>query len=96
MITPAQTIHLAHLARLELTPDEITELTGQMGAILDYMGQLQNLDLSDVPPTAHAVNTANILRPDQPIPSTLTETLLEAAPAPEDHFFQVPQILREG
>jgi aspartyl-tRNA(Asn)/glutamyl-tRNA(Gln) amidotransferase subunit C len=96
MITLEQTAHLAHLARLELTPAEIAELSGQLGAILDYMAQLQNLDLTDVPPTAHAVNTANVLRPDQPVPSTLTEKLLEIAPAPEDHFFQVPQILREG
>ncbi len=96
MITPAQTAHLAHLARLALTPAEIEELTGQLGAILDYMAQLQSLDLQAVPPTAHAVDTANVLRPDQPVPATLTEVLLAAAPAPEGHFFQVPRILREG
>ncbi|APB33112.1 glutamyl-tRNA(Gln) amidotransferase subunit C [Gloeomargarita lithophora Alchichica-D10] len=95
MITPAQTAHLAHLARLELTPAEIAELTGQLGAILDYMAQLQSLDLGDVPPTAHAVDTANVLRPDQPHASALATALLQAAPAPEDRFFQVPQILRE-
>jgi aspartyl-tRNA(Asn)/glutamyl-tRNA(Gln) amidotransferase subunit C len=96
MITPDQTAHLAHLARLELTPVEIEEFSGQLGAILDYMAQLQSLDMQDVPPTAHAVDTANVLRPDQPVPSTLAEALLAAAPAPEDHFFRVPQILREG
>jgi len=96
MLTPEETAHLAHLARLELTPEEITELSGQLGAILDYMAQLQRLDVRDVPPTAHAVATANVWRPDQPVPSTLAAALLEAAPVPEDHFFQVPQILREA
>ncbi len=96
MLTPDETAHLAHLARLELTPAEITELSGQLGAILDYMAQLQRLDVRDVPPTAHAVATANVWRPDQPVPSTLAAALLEAAPVPEDHFFQVPQILREA
>lgn len=95
MITPEQTAHLAHLARLELTPAEIAELSGQLGAILDYMADVQSLDLRDVPPTAHAVDTANVLRPDQPVPATLTDVLLDCAPAPEDHFFQVPQILKE-
>lgn len=96
MITPEQTAHLAHLARLELTPAETAALSSELGAILDYMAELQTLDLRDVPPTAHAVDTANVWRPDQPVPSTLTDVLLQAAPAPEDHFFQVPQILKEG
>ncbi|MEN9214825.1 MAG: Asp-tRNA(Asn)/Glu-tRNA(Gln) amidotransferase subunit GatC [Gloeomargarita sp. DG02_4_bins_56] len=96
MITPEEIAHLAHLARLELTPEETAALSNELGAILDYMAELQTLDLRDVPPTAHAVDTANVVRPDQPVPSTLTDVLLQAAPAPEDHFFQVPQILKEG
>ncbi|MEN9207089.1 MAG: Asp-tRNA(Asn)/Glu-tRNA(Gln) amidotransferase subunit GatC [Gloeomargarita sp. GMQP_bins_120] len=95
-ITPEETARLAYLARLALTPEEIATFSQQLGSILDYMAQIQQLDLQDVPPTLHAVDTANVLRPDEPVPSTLTDLLLQAAPAPEDRFFQVPQILREG
>lgn len=95
-MTPEETAQLAHLARLALTPEEIETFSQQLGSILDYMAQIQQFDLRDVPPTMHAVDTSNVLRPDEPIPSTLTDALLQAAPAPEDRFFQVPQILRES
>jgi aspartyl-tRNA(Asn)/glutamyl-tRNA(Gln) amidotransferase subunit C len=95
MIDRQQVQHVAHLARLQLTEAEETELTQQLGDILDYFEQLNELDqlLEGVQPTLRAIANVNVTRPDAPIPSLDREEVLASAPAREDEFFQVPQIM---
>ncbi|MGQ9865422.1 MAG: Asp-tRNA(Asn)/Glu-tRNA(Gln) amidotransferase subunit GatC [Pseudanabaenaceae cyanobacterium] len=87
--------HIAHLARLSLTEEEITKFTGQLGDILEYVAQLQELDseLAEVAPMARPIDTANVVRPDELTPFAEREVLLHGAPEREGDFFRVPQIL---
>lgn len=96
MIDRDQVRKVAHLARLRLTPEEETAFAGQLSSILDYVQQLEALDVADVEPTARAIETRNVLRPDQPLPCLPTEELLRPAPDREDPFFRVPQILQDN
>ena len=93
MIDLEQVQKVAHLARLELTPEEEQQLTSQLSGILEYVEQLNELDTTDVPPTTRAIDVSNITREDQQIPYAETEALLEQSPAREDTFFRVPQIM---
>ncbi|NJK59350.1 MAG: Asp-tRNA(Asn)/Glu-tRNA(Gln) amidotransferase subunit GatC [Oscillatoriales cyanobacterium SM2_1_8] len=87
--------HVAHLARLSLTEAEVEKFTAQIGGILDYFAQLQELDseLEEVEPMARPIDTANVVRPDGLVPFAARETLLNTAPEREGDFFRVPQIL---
>ena len=84
---------MAILARLDLTPDEQEQLTGQLDRILDYMDKLNELDTENVEPMSHAVNVVNVLRPDRAINQPRTEDLLSNAPARDDDFLSVPKII---
>lgn len=84
---------VAHLARLQLTPEEETKFTEQLGDILDYFTQLSELDTENVPPTARAIEVVNITRSDELIPCTNREDILKIAPEQEGDFFKVPKIL---
>ncbi|NJK99815.1 MAG: Asp-tRNA(Asn)/Glu-tRNA(Gln) amidotransferase subunit GatC [Spirulinaceae cyanobacterium RM2_2_10] len=84
---------VAHLARLELTPEEEVAFTSQLSRILDYAEQLSELDTEGVPPTTRAIETSNITRPDTLEPFPNREALLSEAPERDDEFFRVPQIL---
>lgn len=84
---------MATLARLELTPDEQEQLTGQLDRILDYMDKLNELDTENVEPMSHAVNVVNVLRPDRAVNQPRTEDLLRNAPARDDDFLSVPKII---
>jgi aspartyl-tRNA(Asn)/glutamyl-tRNA(Gln) amidotransferase subunit C len=95
MIDKEQVRKVAHLARLELTPEEEEQFTTQLSSILDYFEQLSELDVSDVPPTARAIDVSNITRPDQLQPFSDRELILESAPEQEGDFFKVPKILNE-
>ncbi len=95
MIDKEQVRKVAHLARLELTPEEDEQFTTQLSSILDYFEQLSELDVSDVPPTARAIDVSNITRPDQLQPFSDRELILESAPEQEGDFFKVPKILNE-
>src|ERR687893_18744 len=66
MISKEEVRHVANLARLGLTDDEVEKMSGQLGAILESIDQIGELDLADVPPTANALNLTNVLRPDDP------------------------------
>ena len=70
MISEEQVRHVANLARLGLTDDEIEKMGGQLDAILDSIEKIQELDLSGVPPTANPLDLSNVLRPDEPRPSS--------------------------
>jgi len=85
--------YVAHLARLALTPDEEKKLAAQLGNILDYIGKLKELDVSNVEPTAHAVPMVNVTRPDEIHPSLPHDDALRNAPAQANGLFIVPKIV---
>ena len=92
MISEEQVRHVANLARLGLTDDEIEKLGNQLDAILDSIEKIQELDLADVPPTANPLNLSNVLRPDEPRPELPGEEALAPAPDAVDGLFAVPRI----
>ena len=83
-------LHVARLARLALREDEIERLQVQLNAILDAVGKVSELDMSDVPPTSHPLALVNVFAPDEPAPSLSLEDALANAPEREDDFFRVP------
>ena len=89
-ITREEVLRVAKLARLELTEDEVERLTHELGAILEAVGKVAELDLSDVPPTSHPLDLVNAWREDEPRPSLPRETALGNAPEHEDGHFRVP------
>lgn len=93
MIDREQVRKVATLARLELSETEETQFTTQLGSLLDYFEQLQELDVSDVPPTTRAIDVSNVTRPDQQRIYPERQAILTAAPEQEDDFFRVPQIM---
>jgi aspartyl-tRNA(Asn)/glutamyl-tRNA(Gln) amidotransferase subunit C len=85
--------YVAHLARLTLAPDEAEKLGGQLGQILGYIEKLQELDVNQVEPTAHAVPMLNVTRPDEVRPSLSHENALRNAPLQANGLFLVPKIV---
>lgn len=85
--------HVALLSRLALTEEELDRFTEQLSAILDYIGKLNQLDTSAVPPMSHALALKNVFRADEPRPPLPREKALENAPEEEGGFFRVPQII---
>jgi aspartyl-tRNA(Asn)/glutamyl-tRNA(Gln) amidotransferase subunit C len=83
-------LHVARLARLDLREDEIERLTRELAAILDAVGKVGELDLSDVPPTSHPLDVVNVWGEDQPEPSLSLDDALANAPDKEGAFFRVP------
>lgn len=94
-ITRADVAHVARLARLELTDEELDLFTGQLAQVLDHAADVASLDLAGVEPTAHAMAVTNVLRPDEVHPCLDREEVLAQAPSVEDHRFRVPRILGE-
>jgi aspartyl-tRNA(Asn)/glutamyl-tRNA(Gln) amidotransferase subunit C len=95
-LTREEVAHVANLARLELTEDELDLFTGQLAEVLDHAADVASLDLDGVAPTAHAMAVTNVLRPDEPRPVLNRDEVLAQAPAVEDHRFRVPRILGEA
>lgn len=95
MIDRAQVQHVANLARLQLSEEEVGTFVGQLNGILSYFDQLNQLDgeLVGVEPTTRAIEGANVTRPDVMVPTPDPEVLLNCAPAREDTFLRVPQIM---
>jgi aspartyl-tRNA(Asn)/glutamyl-tRNA(Gln) amidotransferase subunit C len=85
-------IHVAHLARLDLTDDEVELFTAQLRTVLDHAADVAALDLSHLPPSSHPIALENVLRADEPVPSLDRDEVLAAAPAVQDHRFRVPRI----
>ena len=90
MIDRDQVLHVARLARLSLTDDEVERMSGELSGILEHIEKIGELELDGVPPTSHVVEVTNALRPDEPRPSWPREEILGAAPAVRDHGFEVP------
>ncbi len=94
-ITRAEVEHVARLARLALTDDELDALTTELGAILGHAAQVSALDTAGVPATAHPLPLVNVFRADVARPSLPRDEVLAEAPAVEDGRFRVPRILGE-
>jgi aspartyl-tRNA(Asn)/glutamyl-tRNA(Gln) amidotransferase subunit C len=95
-ISRADVEHVARLARLALTDDELDRLTGELGAIIEHAARVSSVDTSDVAPTAHPLPLVNVFRADDVRPSLDRDEVLAAAPAVEDGRFRVPPILGEA
>ena len=87
--------HLARLARLAVTDEELDVFAGQLDVILDAVARVGEAAGEDVAPTTHAVPMTNVFRPDVVTPCLPREVVLAAAPAAEDDRFRVPRILGE-
>ena len=95
-LTREDVAHVAALARLELSDEELDTYTWQLAEVLDHAADIASLDLAGVAPTAHAMAVTNVLRPDEPHPCLDRDEVLAAAPDVEDHRFKVPRILGEA
>lgn len=84
---------VAHLARLELTDAELTTMTRQLGAILEYVQQLQQVNTDGVEPLAHPLPVQNVFRADEPAPSLPVDAALANAPRRSGDFYSVPAVL---
>ena len=88
--------HVARLAMLELSEDELETFTGQLGAVLEHARDVEALDIGDeVPPTAHPYPLVNVLRPDVVAEAVPRDEILAAAPESEDGRIRVPPALGE-
>jgi aspartyl-tRNA(Asn)/glutamyl-tRNA(Gln) amidotransferase subunit C len=90
VIDREQVLHVARLARLRLTDEEVERMTEELGDILQHVEAIQALDLDDVEPTTHVAALENVLRPDEPRESWPRERVLEGAPDASDEGFRVP------
>ena len=91
MLSRDQVLHVAKLARLELTDDEMERFGGELSKVLDHIEKIGELgDLADVEPTSHVVAVENVLREDEPRPSIPREKALANAPDAADGGFRVP------
>lgn len=94
-ISRDEVAHLARLARLAVTDDELDVFAGQLDAILAHVARVGEVAAADIPPTTHAVPLTNVLRDDLVAPSLPREVVLSQAPDVEDEKFRVPRILSE-
>ncbi|GAB4580102.1 MAG: Asp-tRNA(Asn)/Glu-tRNA(Gln) amidotransferase subunit GatC [Anaerolineales bacterium] len=92
-LTLQQVTHIAHLARLKLTDEELETYRGQLSAILDHVAQLQQLDTEGIPPTFSVLPPRSVLREDVARPGLGAETLMKTAPQTEGDQFKVPPVL---
>jgi aspartyl-tRNA(Asn)/glutamyl-tRNA(Gln) amidotransferase subunit C len=89
-ISRAEVLHVAHLARLALTDEEIERLTAELDKILQAVGVVSELDLADVPPTSHPLDLVNVWAEDSTQESLALDEVLANAPSAEDGMFRVP------
>ena len=88
--------HVAHLARLHLTDDEVNRMQMQLSNILEAIETLQQVDTSHVGPTASVIELENVMRDDEVRPGLTREAALANAPLRDDPFLRVPTVLQEG
>jgi len=94
-LTRDEVRHIAHLARLGISEEDVAHLSGQLSSILDYFEQLKELDTDDVPPTAYALELHNVLRSDETVPCSDPADIFANAPAQENGYFRVRVVLEE-
>ncbi len=85
--------HIAKLARLQLTEEEVKRFQIELGKIIEYFDQLKKLDTENVPPMTHAVPLENVLREDQVKESLPQKEALQNAPEKKESYFQVPKVV---
>jgi aspartyl-tRNA(Asn)/glutamyl-tRNA(Gln) amidotransferase subunit C len=90
VIDREQVLHVARLARLRLTDDEVERMAGELSGILEHVDRIGNLDLEGVEPTSHVVALENVWRTDEPRPSLPQDVALANAPEPRDGAFRAP------
>ena len=90
VIDREQVLHVARLARLKLSDDEVERMTSELSGILEHVERIGQLDLENVEPTSHVVAVENVLRRDEPRPSWTRDEILERAPDPASGAFRVP------
>ena len=94
-ITTDVVAHLANLARIALTPEEITKLTGELGLIVESVAKVSEVATPDVPATSHPIRLVNVFRDDVPGETLTTEQALAGAPEHDGSRFKVSAILGE-
>ncbi len=92
-ITTDDVKHVATLARLDFNEEDIQQFTHQLARILDYIGKLNELDTTDVPPTAHPLPLRNVVKADVAKASYSRDVVLEGAPSAEEGYFEVPKVI---
>jgi aspartyl-tRNA(Asn)/glutamyl-tRNA(Gln) amidotransferase subunit C len=90
MIDRDQVLHVARLARLKLSDEEVERMASELSGILEHVEHISELDLDGVEPTSHVIALVNVLRPDEPRPSWSRDEVLEPAPDPAAGSFRVP------
>ena len=90
MIDRDQVLHVAKLARLRLSDEEVDRMAGELSGILEHVEHISELDLEGVEPTSHVIALENVLRPDEPRPSWSRDEVLQSAPDPACGAFRVP------
>ncbi len=91
-ISREDVLHVARLARLEIPPEELDAVQAQLSAIVEAVGKVGELDLTDVPPTSHPLDVVNVWAEDEPRRSLSREEALANAPDPADGQFRVPAV----
>ena len=91
-----QVRHVAKLARLRLSDEQLERYRGQLSAVLDYVAKISELDVNGVEPMAHPTDISNRLDADEPEPAMDVEKLLAIAPQIQDRFIAVPKVLDTG
>ena len=94
-LTQEEVSHIAKLARLGLSAEDVERMREQLSSILEHFQVLQELDTTDIPPTAHVVPLHSVLREDLPADSFSPEDILANAPRPEEGYFRVQAVLEE-
>ena len=92
MITEKEVQHVANLARLELTEEETKKYAKQLGELLTYVEQMNEVDTTGVKPMSHVTEFVNVMRDDEIVKEFTKEDLMKNAPVEEDGFFRVPKI----
>ncbi len=95
MITRDEVLHIAKLAKLKLTEEEITLFQEQLGRILEYFRQIEKLDTEHVAPMKHVLDVHTVIRADDPRPSISAEEALKNAPKRRDNYFEVPKVVEK-
>ncbi|HMJ03950.1 MAG TPA: Asp-tRNA(Asn)/Glu-tRNA(Gln) amidotransferase subunit GatC [Conexibacter sp.] len=90
MIDRAQVLHVAKLARLALSEEEVERMSRELSAVLDHIEKIGELELEGVVPTSHVIDVVNALRPDEPRPSLPRDVALASAPEALEEGFGVP------
>lgn len=93
MLTDDEVRHIAQLAKVGITPEDVERFRQQLSVILEHFEELRQVDTEGVPPTMHAVPVSNVMRADEPVPSFPTEDILANAPMREDDSIRVKAIL---